>query len=117
MPNMTETYRNAIANHGGSLITHIGLVDNTGTELTGGSPAYARLAVTWTGASGGTIRPNADLTFNVPGGANVSGWRGFSALTGGTNYGGKGLTREDYVGQGQYKLLAAGTGILHSNPA
>ena len=114
---MTETYRNAIANHGGSLITHIGLVDNAGTELSGGSPAYARQAITWTTASTGIIRPTADLVFNVPAGANVSGWRGFSALTTGTNYGGKALPREDYVGQGQYRLLAAGTGILHSNPA
>jgi len=117
MPGMTEGYRNAIANHGASLITHIGLVDNTGTELSGGSPAYARKPITWTSASGGIIRPNADLTFDVPAGANVSGWRGFSALTGGTNYGGADLTREDFAGQGQYKLLAASTGIKHENPA
>ena len=115
MPNMTSGYRNAIANHGASLITHIGLVDGAGTELTGGSPAYARLAVTWTGAADGVIRPNADLTFNVPGGKTVGGWRGFSALTAGTNYGGKALTNEAFAAQGQYKLLAAGTGILHSN--
>lgn len=113
MPNMTEGYRNAIANHGASLITHIGLVDENGTELTGGSPAYARLAVTWTTASAGTIRPNADLTFNVPA-VTVGGWRGFSALTEGTNYGGKALTNEVFAAQGEYKLLAANTGILHS---
>jgi hypothetical protein len=110
---MTEGYRNAIAGHGGGLITHIGLVDNTATELTGGT--YARIAVTWTTASGGTIRPNADLTFNVPAGANVSGWRGFTAPTAGTNYGGGALTREDYASAGQYKLLSASTGILHAS--
>lgn len=43
---METVYLNAIGDHGGSLITHIGLVDDTGTELTGGSPAYARQAVT-----------------------------------------------------------------------
>ncbi len=117
MAGMTEGYRDAIADHGGSLITHIGLVDNTGTELTGGEPAYARQAVTWTSASDGTIRPNADLEFNVPAGSNVAGWRGYSALTEGTNYGGKDLTQEDYANQGTYKLLAASTGILHSAPA
>ena len=114
---MTEGYRDAIAGHGASLITHIGLVNNADTELSGGSPAYARVAVTWTTAANGVIRPNADLTFNVPSGANVSGWRGFSQSSGGTNYGGEALTREDYAAQGQYKLLASGTGILHSDPA
>lgn len=108
---MTEGYRNAIATHGASLITHIGLVDGTGTELTGGS--YARLAVTWAAASAGTVRPNADLTFDVPA-ATVGGWRGFSASTAGTNYGGANLTNETFAAAGQYKLLAASTGINHT---
>lgn len=114
---MTEGYRNAIADHGASLITHIGLVDEADTEITGGTPAYARLAVTWVTASAGTIRPNADLTFNVPASTTVGGWRGFSAITAGTNYGGKALTNETFAAQGEYKLLAASTGILHSSPA
>jgi len=117
MPNMTDGYRNAIANHGASLITHIGLVDETGTELTGGSPAYERQAVTWTSASDGIIRPTADLTFDIPENTTVAGWRGYSALTAGTNYGGKALTQETYAAQGEYKLLAASTGILHSDPS
>ena len=118
MPNMSEGYRNAIADHGASLITHIGLVDETGAELDGGNPAYARKAVTWTDASGGTIRPNADLTFDIPAGTTVGGWRGFSQLAhpGGTNYGGKALTQETFASQGEYKLLSASTGILHSDP-
>jgi hypothetical protein len=114
---MAEGYRNAIATHGASLITHIGLVDETGTEITGGSPAYARLAVTWTSASGGTIRPNANLTFDVPASTTVGGWRGYSASSGGTNYGGEDLTNEAFTGQGEYTLLAASTGILHQDPA
>jgi len=117
MPNMSDGYRNAIADHGASLISHIGLIDELGTELTGGDPAYARQAVTWTSASDGTIRPNADLTFDVPADTTVAGWRGYSALTEGTNYGGKALTNETFASQGEYKLLSASTGILHSDPA
>lgn len=113
---MTVGYRNSIADHGGGLITHIGLLDETGTEITGGTPAYARMAVTWTTADLGVIRPTADLTFDIPAATTVGGWAGFTALTSGTNYGGQDLTQEDFVGQGQYKLLAAGTGILHSDP-
>lgn len=111
---MTEGYRNAIANAGGNLISHIGLVDDSGTELSGGS--YARQAVTWTTASGGTIRPSTDLIFDIPAGATVAGWRGFTASTGGTNYGGADLTPEFYAAAGKYKLLASGTGIKHENP-
>ena len=49
----------------GNPITHIGLTD-TSVELTGGSPAYARKAVTWAAADGSAIaRPTADLTFDV----------------------------------------------------
>jgi hypothetical protein len=61
---MSETYRNAIANAGGALITHIGLVNSSGVEISGGG--YARQAVTWTTASDGIIRPTADLV-SLPG--------------------------------------------------
>jgi hypothetical protein len=86
--------------------THIALVDETGTELTGGTPAYARQAVTWTTASAGLIRPDDDLEFDVPASTTVAGWRAFSALTNGTNYGGEDVTDEVYSGQGTYTLAA-----------
>ena len=114
---MTEGFRNSCADHGAGLITHIGLVIVNGTEISGGSPAYARVAVTWAAASAGVIRPNANLTFNIPAGTTVAGWRGYSASSGGTNYGGADLTNEIYAGQGEYELLAASTGIPFSDPA
>lgn len=58
-------------------ITHVGvhtLTDpGTGTnanagEATGGSPAYARQAVTWGAASGGVKQNTGTLTFDVPAG-------------------------------------------------
>lgn len=89
-------------------VTHIALTGADGsTELSGGS--YARVAVTWAAASGGERHPNADLTFNVPAGATVGGWLGFTASTGGTSYGGNTVTNEVYAGAGQYVLQAAGT--------
>lgn len=116
---MSEGYRNAIADAGAALITHIGLVDDEGNELSGG--AYARLPVYWSAASGGVIRPYADvglstnLEFDVPASTTVGGWRGFSALEEGTNYGGADLTQEAYAGAGKYELLAASTGINHKD--
>lgn len=108
---MLTAYFNAVADAGADLITHIGLVDETGTEISGGS--YARKAVTWGSASGGTIRPSADLTFDIPASTTVGGWRGFSALSGGTNYGGANLTNESFASAGQYILDSATTGINH----
>ena len=111
---MNTTYLNATADAGAALITHIGLVNGSGTELSGGSPAYARKAVTWTAASNGTVRPTADLTFDIPAGATVAGWRGYSALTAGTDYEGAALTSEAFAGQGTYTLTAASSGITHA---
>ena len=108
---MNVTFRNSLATHGGTLITHIGLVNAVGTELSGGSPAYARRAVAWTAVVDGLIRPTADLTFDIPAGVTVGGWRGYSALTAGTDFGGQTLTQETFAGQGTYRLLAASTSI------
>lgn len=96
------------------LITHIALFGN-GSEVTGGSPAYARLAVTWTAPSGGLIRPTANLVFNIPAAGVVDEWRGFTASSGGTDYGGELLTEETFAAQGTYTLLAASTAIDLNN--
>jgi hypothetical protein len=108
---MNIAFLDVLANHGATLITHIALFDGA-SEITGGSPAYARQAVTWTTASGdGLIRPDANLDFDIPAGATVDGWRGFTALSGGTDYDGDAVTAEAYAGQGVYTLLAASTAI------
>lgn len=109
---MLAAYLDAIANAGGALITYIGLF-NGATEIAGGSPAYARKAVTWTASSSGLIRPTANLDFDVPA-STVDNWKGFSALTGGTGFGGETLATEVFAGQGIYRLLAASTGIQHT---
>ena len=112
---MTTAFKNLILDAGAAVITHIGLMDGS-SEISGGNPAYARKAVYWGPASNGVVRPTSDLTFDVPAGATVTAWAGFTASTGGTNYGGASLTAETFAGQGQYKLLAAGTGIRVDDP-
>src|SRR5688572_10626180 len=71
-------------------ITHVGIFTNadpgtgtnfTGTEATGGSPAYARQAVTWSAAAAGVKTNTSTLTFDVPAGTYAFfGW--FNAATG-----------------------------------
>ena len=110
---MNATYRNAIRDHGKTLVTHIGLIDDTDTELTG---VYARKAVTWTNDGDGTMRPNANIEFDIPADTTVKGWRGYSQLApGGTDYGGANFaTAETFANQGTLTLLAATSGVLHN---
>lgn len=77
-------------------ITHVGILalgtdpgtgtNHAGVEASGGSPAYARQAVTW-GPAAGRLKTNTNaLTFDVPAGTyGYFGW--FNASTGNTgNY-------------------------------
>lgn len=109
---MNTSYLNAIAATGRTTVTHIGLVDGSGNELTGAS--YVRQAVTWTTASNGQIRPSVNLVFQINQGTTVAGWRGFSAATAGTNLGGSDLTSVTFANSGTYTLLAASTAINHN---
>ncbi len=112
---VSEALRNALAAEAATLITYIGLVNQNGQEISGGN--YARQAVTWTGTGtggeivDGLIRPSTNLTFEVPGNTTVAGWRGYSAATGGTDYGGADLDPETFTNPGQYVLLASETAI------
>ncbi len=113
---MKEIYRNAIATHGASLVKYIGLVNDQAAELSGGG--YERKQVYWGDPDDGVIRPYAnsakteDLLFDVPAG-KVGGWRGYSAKTGGTDYGGSNVTVETYAAAGEYRLKASLTAIKH----
>jgi hypothetical protein len=87
---LVDAARNLTLNELASNITHISLhsaFPGTGgtSELTGGSPAYARKAVTWGAAASGVLTTSvAPAAFDVPAGATV-GFAGFwSAITAGT---------------------------------
>jgi hypothetical protein len=94
------------------IITHVGIntlttappTDTTpgtgtnaaATEATGGSPAYARIAVTWGTPSGGTVSNTNSMTFDVPAGTygfftfwnastgNTNNYRGYAPFGGAT---------------------------------
>jgi len=75
-------------------------------ELTGGSPAYARKAITWAAASDAapSIKALAATfpVFDVPAGSTVS-FIGFWTLVSGGTYGGCiDVTDEAFAGQGTY---------------
>lgn len=58
----------------------------TANELTGGTPAYARKAITWAAAASGQVASNASVVFDVPAGSNVTHF-GFWNTAGSTFYG------------------------------
>jgi hypothetical protein len=85
----------------------VGLLDSTGTELTGGSPAYARKAITWGAAANGSMSASNQPVFDVPAGASVKHVIFMSALTSGTEYARATVTEETYGNQGTYTLTSA----------
>lgn len=64
-----------------------------GTEVTGGSPAYARKPLTWGAPSNGVI--TASATFDVPA-CTVVGTGVYSAVTGGTYLDGNAVTTQTF---------------------
>lgn len=85
---------------------HTASPGTTGTnEVSGGSPAYARKAITWNAASAGNLDNNANPVFDVPGSTTVTHFGLWSASTGGTFYGGDALSaNETFSSQGTYTL-------------
>jgi len=81
-----------------------GQPSGAGTELTGGSPAYARQAITLPSASSGQIAETADLTFDVPSGSTVNYVGYYDASTNGNLLFEDDLTEETYGAQGTYVL-------------
>ena len=66
MAGLNVSARNAAVDGLAAVTSHVGLLDASGVELTGGSPAYARKAVTWAAAAAGIRDNTAALLFDVP---------------------------------------------------
>ena len=87
---LSDAGRNAMLSGGlGNTITHVSLHSGdpgtTGAnELTGGSPAYARKAVTWNAAAAGVRDNAAQMDFDIPLGTTVFHVGYWTAITAGT---------------------------------
>lgn len=86
---------------------HTATPDASGSnEVSGGSPAYARKAVTWAASAGGAKAHSNAPVFDVPAGTTVAFAGLWSAGTAGTFYGYYDVTDEVFAGQGTYTLTA-----------
>lgn len=75
----------------------------SGTEVSGGSPAYARKSLSWGTSSAGVVSATA-ATFDVPASTTVVGFEVFSAVTAGTYYDGVSITSQAFASQGTYAI-------------
>lgn len=84
-----------------------GGANGAANEVTGGSPAYARKAIAWNAASGGSIDDSTNgAVFDVPAGTSVtyiSGWN----TAGTVRYFKKLVTTETFGAQGTYTVTDA----------
>lgn len=85
---------------------HTGTPATTGNEVTGGTPAYARKAITWNSASSGAMTLSNTPAFDVPSGTTIYTVGFFSAVTDGTFYGFDDVTQETFAGQGTYTVTS-----------
>ena len=103
----TATQKNNLATAYGAAATHAALYTTApggtaGTEPSGGSPAYARKAISWGAPSNGVI--TGTVTFDVPSGATIVGAGVHTAITAGTYLDGGSVTSQAFASQGTYQL-------------
>lgn len=72
------------------------------SEVTGGSPAYARQPVTWSAPTNGVITGSAN--FDVPAGTTVVSVGVWSAASGGTFLDKGAVTSQNFASQGAYTV-------------
>lgn len=96
---------NELASLAGYASLHTASPGTTGAnEVSGGSPAYARKAITWNAASSGSVDSSNAPVFDVPSGTTVTHVGLWSAATAGTFYGYADVTDETFGSQGTYTL-------------
>ena len=97
---------NALGALAGFVSLHTANPGDTGTsEVTGGSPPYARKAIAWgSAAAGSMIKTATNPAFDVPAGTTVAYVGLWSLASGGVFYGSALVTNEVFAAQGTYTL-------------
>lgn len=81
--------------------------DSGTNEISGGTPAYVRKAITWNAAAAGSLDSSNQPVLDVGAGKTVAFVGFWSAESGGTFYGSADVTDEVFGGQGTYTLTDA----------
>lgn len=99
---LATAYSTAVGKFGALTTTAPG--GTSGTEVSGGSPAYARIAPTWGTASASAITTTGGMAFNVPASTTVVGFEFFDASTAGNYLDGATVTSQTFASQGVYTI-------------
>lgn len=104
---LTTVMKTAIATAYIAIATFLGLTStapgsSSGTEISGGSPAYARVAANW-GTAGATTTGTPGAV-NVASGTTVVGVQYWNASTAGTYEDGATVTSQAFASQGTYTV-------------
>jgi len=86
---------------------HTAYPPTDGNEISGGSPAYARKAVTWGTSSSGSISATNAPVFDVPAGTTVGAVGFYPLATGAVIQADFDVTDEVFAGQGTYTVTSA----------
>ena len=81
---------------------------SAGTEVAGGSPAYARLASNW-GSPASSVITATPGAFNVPASTTLLGAGYHTAVTAGTYLDGASVTSQAFASQGTYSPIGTYT--------
>ncbi len=106
MGTLSATAKNTAVDAVTATVGYIGLLDASGNEIAGGSPAYARKAASWDAADGGVADIAASVVFDVPASTTVASVAGYAADTGGAALFTDAVVNETFGGQGTYTLTA-----------
>lgn len=116
---LTDAGKNVMLNGAGLAASavfvsaHTSLPNSSGSnEVTGGSPAYARKALTWAAAATGSVATSNSPALDIPSSTTVAYIGMWSAGSGGTFYGAWDVTDEVFAGQGTYTFNSGSTAAL-----
>lgn len=109
MANFANNGKNVMLDQFGTVAVYASLhtadPGNTGaSEVSGGSPAYARKSVTWNAAASGSKTASNAPVFDVPASTTVTYVGFWSAATAGTFYGSGAVTSQNFASQGTYTV-------------
>lgn len=108
MPIQVAQTRTEMAAYYGTITPFIALATTApgataGTEVTGGTPAYARKATNW-GTAAASVIAGSPAAHDVPSGVTVRGVNLMSAVTAGAYKDGAVVTDQPFSSQGQFTV-------------
>lgn len=113
---VTAAGKNKALNALGASCAFAAVLNSSDAEPSGGSPAYARKAITFAAANAGVMALSGTLpTFDIPAAFTVAKVAYYTLVTGGTQLCVDSVTSEAFAAQGTYTLTSGS--VTLSDPA